>query len=293
MNMQVVVHAGAHMTDEGRLVDCLTDNRENLAAIGTEVPAPGLYRKLLRKILNSVSDHPVPPETRNMVLRAIAHDGSADRLVLSNQTFFGTPKMAVRKGQFYPVAELRIDALRQIFIGDRVELFLAIRNPATLLPALFAETSVGTMIEFLNGTHPTDFRWSGMISRLRTEFPDLPMTIWCNEDTPLIWEEVMREMAGLDPIARLEGGNDLLHDIMSPEGLSRFNAYLESHSGLTEVQKRRVIAAFLDKFALEEELEEELDLPGWTEELVEALTESYDEDVFQIERIPGVTLITP
>ena len=80
---------------------------------------------------------------------------------------------------------------------------------------------------------------------------------------------------------------------MSPEGLARFDAYLASHPGLTEVQKRRVIAAFLDKFALEDELEEELDLPGWTEDLVEALTEAYDEDVFQIERIPGVTLVTP
>ena len=59
------------------------------------------------------------------------------------------------------------------------------------------------------------------------------------------------------------------------------------------MQKRRVIAAFLDKFALDEEIEEELDMPGWTEELVAELTEVYDEDVLAIQRIPGVTVLTP
>ena len=54
-----------------------------------------------------------------------------------------------------------------------------------------------------------------------------------------------------------------------------------------------MIAAFLDKFALDEEIEEELDMPGWTEELVAELTEVYDEDVLAIQRIPGVTVLTP
>ncbi len=54
-----------------------------------------------------------------------------------------------------------------------------------------------------------------------------------------------------------------------------------------------MIAAFLDKFAIEEELEEELDIPGWSEEVVDTLTEIYDEDVFEISRIPGVTFISP
>ena len=44
---------------------------------------------------------------------------------------------------------------------------------------------------------------------------------------------------------------------MSKEGMQRFAAYLKSHPDMTEIQKRRVISAFLDKFALEEEIEEE------------------------------------
>ena len=62
---------------------------------------------------------------------------------------------------------------------------------------------------------------------------------------------------------------------------------------MSEPQKRRVIAAFLDKFALDEEIEEELDMPGWTEETVEELTALYDADTAVIEQLPGVKFITP
>ena len=80
---------------------------------------------------------------------------------------------------------------------------------------------------------------------------------------------------------------------MSKEGMERFRAYLKSHPTMTEMQKRRVIAAFLDKFAIEEEIEEELDAPGWTDETVEAVTEVYEEDMLAVGRIPGVSLIAP
>ena len=59
------------------------------------------------------------------------------------------------------------------------------------------------------------------------------------------------------------------------------------------MQKRRVIAAFLDKFAREDMIVEELDLPGWTDAMVNELTEIYDDDVFEISRIPGVNFIAP
>ena len=75
--------------------------------------------------------------------------------------------------------------------------------------------------------------------------------------------------------------------------MQRFAAYLKSHPDMTEIQKRRVISAFLDKFALEEEIEDELDLAGWTKDLMDDMTDVYDEDMLEFQRIPGVTLIAP
>ena len=62
---------------------------------------------------------------------------------------------------------------------------------------------------------------------------------------------------------------------------------------MSEAQKRRVIIAFLDKYALEEEIEEELDMPGWTEDVVDEMSKTYDEDVATIAAMPGVRVLMP
>ena len=38
---------------------------------------------------------------------------------------------------------------------------------------------------------------------------------------------------------------------------------------------------------------EEFDLPGWTAEVVDHLTEAYEEDIYRISRMPGVNFIAP
>ena len=40
-------------------------------------------------------------------------------------------------------------------------------------------------------------------------------------------------------------------------------------------------------------LEEEIDLPGWTPDMVDEITEIYELDVDRIAQMPGVRLITP
>ena len=61
---------------------------------------------------------------------------------------------------------------------------------------------------------------------------------------------------------------------------------------MPEAQKREVMIAFLGKYAIEDALEEELDLPGWSESLVEELTEIYEHDMDEIAEMAGVRLIT-
>ena len=97
----------------------------------------------------------------------------------------------------------------------------------------------------------------------------------------------------MKPDSKIRGGMDLLASIMTREGMRRLRQYLHERPEMTEVFKRKVFAAFLDKFALEEELEEELDIADWTPEFVEEIEQAYDADVAQLQKIPGVTLLTP
>ncbi|QYX56574.1 hypothetical protein K1T73_16255 [Roseovarius sp. SCSIO 43702] len=294
--MQVIIHAGAHMTDDEKLLKCLMGNEPVLSELGTHVPHPSTYRKQLRDLLNDAGATGLPPaDARAQMMRHMGlEDGpEPERIVLSNHGFFGTPRMAVSTGQFYPAAGKRMEIFQRIFEGDDLELFFALRNPASFLPAMTQETRYRTVSEYLGGGDPHDMRWSEMLERVHGDCPQVPITVWCNEDTPLIWSEILREMAGVEPTIRLDGEYLLLREIMTAPGMKRFLSYMDSHPDMTEIQKRRVIVAFLDKFADEEAIEEELDLPGWTEAMVEELSEAYDEDLYAVTRIPGTTLLAP
>ncbi|WP_415403355.1 hypothetical protein [Tateyamaria sp. SN3-11] len=291
--MQLVLHAGAHFTEEERLVRCLLRNKEDFSKRGVAVPGPGKYRTLLKETMAALQAAPPAPDARDVLLDVILDDENADRMILSHMFLFGAPRACVRNGMIYEAAPDRLARLAQLFVHDDIEVFLALRNPATFLPALFENAPQEDMNAFLRGADPFAIRWSDTLSAIRAVAPRITITAWCFEDMPMIWAQIIREMAGLEHGEKIIGGFDLLAEIMSQEGMQRFRAYLKSHPTMTEMQKRRVIAAFLDKFALEDEIEEELDAPGWTEETIDTLTDIYEEDMHVVSRIPGVTFIAP
>jgi len=291
--MQVILHIGAHCTDEDRLINSLLKNAALLARQGTAIPKPSLYRKLLREVLMSLSIAPPSPEAKEVFLAKVLEDEPADRLVLSSENLMGLPHRILENGTFYRLAPKRLAAMADLMAGDEMELFMGIRNPATFLPASFAKVEGRTFLEFLSGVDPLTIRWSEVILRIREAVPDMPITVWCNEDTPLIWGQILREMGALEPNQKIKGNYDLLSEIMTSDGMTRFRTYLRTNPPQTIVQQRRIIAAFLDKYALDEEIEEELDIPDIPEAHLIAMSEAYDEDIYEIERIPGVNFISP
>lgn len=291
--MQLALHTGVHYTEEDRLLKCLLHNKDTFAKRGIAVPGPSSFRGLFRDTLNAMHKAPPGPEARDILLDAALDDASADRIVLSDPNFFRTPATAVMKGHLYPDAATRMMHMAQLFPDDDIEIFMAIRNPASLVPILFDKSMNQNDGPFWGTLTALDLRWSDTLGQIREAAPDIPITVWCNEDLPLIWSQVIREIAGLELHEKITGGFDLLAKIMSKEGMQRFRTYLDSHPDMSEIQKRRVIAAFLDKFAIDDEIEEELDMPGWTEELVDEMSDIYDDDMAIIQRIPGVTMITP
>lgn len=291
--MQIIFHTGAHCTDDDGLLRCLLRNKVMLSERGIGVPGPSTYRQILAETFSAMENTVPSEEARDVLIDAILDDEVADRLVMSNQHFFGPQRLSVREAKFYPRAPQRISQMKELFIEDDVQVFMSIRNPATFLPAVTKIMPARRAQNLLEGCQPSELRWSELLTRIRTMVPDVPLTVWCNEDMPLLWGQVLRELAGLDMSVEIDGDFDLLNEIMTEEGMLRLKAYLKKHPELNEMQTRRVIAAFLDKFAKEDELEEELDMPGWTENFVDDLTDAYDEDLYRIERMPGVTLISP
>ncbi|MEM6373415.1 MAG: hypothetical protein AAF727_11640 [Pseudomonadota bacterium] len=291
--MQLVLHAGAHFTEEDRLLRCLLRNSDAFSQRGITVPGPGKYRTLLKETVAALQEAPPAPDARDVLFDLILEEENADRVILSHMFLFGAPRACVRSGIIYESSPERVAQLSSLFRHDEFELFLAMRNPGTLLPALFENAPQEDMDSFLRGADPFDIKWSETLTEIRAAAPLVKITTWCFEDMPMIWSEIIREMAGLEHGDEIVGEFDLLNDIMSKEGMKRFEEYMKAHPGMTEMQKRRVIAAFLDKFAIEDAIEEELNAPGWSAHDIDVMTELYEEDMLAVARIPGVTFIAP
>ncbi|MEL6574111.1 MAG: hypothetical protein AAFQ64_20895 [Pseudomonadota bacterium] len=291
--MEIVCHIGANCTDEDRLLRSLLRNTGVLAKDGVRVPGPGKYRRLLRETIQGLKGAPPPPNSREVLLDAILDDDRTERLVLSNSNFICIPNRIFENGTFYLLAEPKLRGLRALFPGDEIELYLAIRNPATFIPETFQASKFDDLPTFMRGLHPTEVRWSDLVRRIRQLVPDAKLTVWCNEDTPLLWGRLMRAITGVLPSVPLVGTYDLLKTIMADEGMQRMQAYMTQNPPPTQQHELKIIMAFLDKYAIEDLLEEELDLPEFTQDLVEDLTDRYDNDVDAIAAMPDVIFLDP
>ncbi len=288
--MRIVYHLGAHCTDEERLVRCLLKNRGTLAEQGIVVPSPTRYRKLLRDTAVQLKGASASVETQALVLEQIMDEDVAERLILSWDSFLSFPQWVLR-GTMYAFAGERIRAFTRIFPGIEAEFHLAIRNPATFLPALYDKQKGKDHAEFLENADPLHLRWSDVVRQITTQNPGVPLVIWCDEDTPLIWPEVLQAVSGHADGTALEDTDELLAGIMSPDGLVRMRNYIATHPPQSVLQRRRIVSAFLDKFALPDRVEMEFDFPGWSEVMVAQMTEAYQEDIARIRAMPDVTFI--
>lgn len=290
--MKISFHIGAHCTDEEQLLRSLLRNADVLAQEGVCVPGPSRYRGILADVLNKLKGEKADLDTQEMLIEHFVDLEDAERIVFGHDMFLGAPFRAFENGVLYGLAERNTKRLHNLFPMHQVEFFMGMRDVSTLIPALAAKVPEDKLAEFLSGIDPLHLLWSDAIHAIREANPDCPITVWCNEDTPLIWPEVLHEVAGLDPEVRLMGGLDILVPLMAREGVNRLRTYMASHPILNEIQRRRVLSAFLSKYAIEDQIEEEVTLPGWTEDLMAELSQSYDDDMLEIKSIPGVTLLT-
>lgn len=291
--MQVAFHLGAHSTDEDRLVKTLLRNNDVLTAADIAVPSPMRYRMVLRDALVALKGHPADHATQETVLDAVTEQDNLRRIVFSHEFFLGIPQRVISEDGFYGHAAAKLQPLTNLFPEAETEFHMALVNPAVLIPALIGRIEGASAESVLSGHDPRALRWAPVVRAMVRAAAGRRFVIWCHEDTPLIWPEVLRNLAGLPADQLLAGDFTILAMIMSPEGLERLKTYLASHPPQSVARRRRIVTAFLDKFALPERLETEIALPGWTEALVDDITAAYDADVAEIAAMPGVAFITP
>lgn len=289
--MDIAFHIGTHCTDEDRLVRSLLRDRGPLAERGIAVPAPGRYRPILRDTLLALKGAPASAESQEAILDAILGDDTPSRLVLSHDQFLGLPARAISANGLHARAARRVEGLANLFPDRTCEFHLALRNPATLIPALIAQSPGASYASVVGDRDPMSLRWLTVVESIAAAVPNARLVVWCNEDAPILWPEILRRLAGVGPEAVMAGDDDMLAAVLTPAGLKRMQDYAAANPPASVDQRRRVASVFLDKFARADAVEVDLPFPGWTEALVSRMSEIYDADLSEIADIPGVEVL--
>jgi len=295
--MQLVFHLGAHATDDERLIRTLATNPEAMAGAKAHAPAPGVYRTALRDALIALKGRPADAQTQATLRDACLKGarGEVERLVFSYENFLALPEKAIGPSGLYPAAADKLVPLANLFPQAQTEFHIGLLNPALLLVALHARQPGRDFGEMLAGNAPETLRWGPVIERMAAAARRVgaSLVLWCNEDLPLVGSEVLRAMSGIDTATPITGELTLVEEIMSKEGARRLRSYITQHPPQSVEQRRKVLMAFLEKFARSEALEAEVPLPGWTADLVARIGAAYEEDVTSFASLDGVRLITP
>jgi hypothetical protein len=291
--MQIAFHIGAHCTDEDRLLKSVLKNAQILAQQGIAVPGPGKYRSLIREAIHGLAGNDLHPDTRDILLETITDTQTPRRLVLSNENFLCVPNRIYEHGVFYPQAETKTRGLHRLFPEDEISLFMAIRNPAGFLQDSLARIQQTRIDANLGVLDPEEIRWSDVIRRIKQGAPDTLLTLWCNEDSPLIWDQLIRRLSGIDPQSPITGGTDLLASLLDPEGMAILSDSLAKAPFDSDADRHDMIAAIWSEHARPDVVDQDIELPELDAASVARLTALYEQDLAVIDAMPGVELLLP
>ena len=98
---------------------------------------------------------------------------------------------------------------------------------------------------FVAGQDVGAMRWSEPLAAIRAACPDVPLTVWCNEDLPLVWPDVLRAVAGVG--TELAGEDAILRQIMSPAGFARLEGFPETGKWFERITEREGFQASLPR----------------------------------------------
>ncbi len=290
--MQVAIHFGTHGTEPERMIRTLMENRDWLLGAGVEVVPPGRYKGVLDESLSSLKGGEAPPAMEEVIYDALLESDQVRRMVLSQASLIGSPARCLSDRGFFAAAGGRIRAVAALFPSAEVEVSLAIRNPALQIPHLIER--IGEPYDkVMPGVDPRSLRWGPAMQAILAAFPGRRVIVWCYEDTPLIWPEAVRRIARMPADVPLKSGLAVLGELLPPEGMTELRDALSAAGRLTVEARRKIFAEMLGRHARPEAVLETVTLPGWTQDLVDEMTDLYEEDVAMIAALPGVEFLAP
>ena len=290
--MKLVIHAGVAFSDNGRLLQSLQANGRMFLYYGASIPKHRRYRQLVQPVLDSLWTEPPTPTLHEQFRQAVPAVPGVKRTMVTDEEILGGVTKIIRDDRFYPLAGKRLAYLDQILDDIQIEVFLGIVNPGVFIPKVLNSLTEKRRLSAIESTDFSSLSWLSFVEDIRAKAPNVNVTLWSNEDTPLIWGDILRAMGDLQDDVPLKDEYSLLTSLLSPTGQREVTSLTQQDPAPTKEALRNDLSFLLNDFADPDQIEEEIDLPGWTDELLNAFTELYEQDINKIREMPDVKFLS-
>ena len=291
--MDIAFYIGASCTDDEMLFGILRRQAETLAEGGICVPDPSSYRKLIRDALVSVQRGAALPEAGEIILDAITHGDHPRRLVLGNPNFLAIPSRIFAEGAFYGQAALKIAALAKLFPDNQISLYMGIRSGVGHLNEAFRRSDTQSLSQFMNSVHPLDISWFDLVQRIRRAAPQMELTVWCNEDVPVISPHILMSLADEWQNTFFARSLIPLSDLLDTEGVAAAQAVLLEENSPSIAKDEQIRLAALETFGKYGALTDTITLPEVSPKIINEMQDIYEEDCAAIAALEDVTFLRP
>ncbi|MCX8509871.1 MAG: hypothetical protein ORN49_13510 [Rhodobacteraceae bacterium] len=286
-------HLGCHASDESRLFRSILNSRAALTPNAVGVPGPRTYRLTLPEAMAKLNGDTASEEMQQNILETVLKRDALLRALFFHDNLLCLPEERLSEAGLYAKAPEGFSNLLRLFPDHETVFSFALCNPATVIAFLVQRQKVPAMEALITPDNALKLRWLPTMTRVMLENPELRLTVWCNEDAPLIWPEILRTLSGLGQEVPHAGDLDMVAALMSPDGFNALTEDLVADPPHDISAWRERISLALRSDAKAELMEVEIPMPGWTDELVAEVTELYRQDCLAIAELPGVTFLSP
>jgi hypothetical protein len=285
---QLHIHFAVPFFAGDQLIRSLVPMADQMSREGICIPKPETYRDQITKKAHGAEGGAFMPLEQERLRQHIPED--AKTVILSFNEIMGSSENIFKGGVVYKHATDRIEYLRSLFPNREMSLFFSAANPGSIMCAMMNNGAMG----------PTARReavkmrplWSDLIERIDEVHPDLPVTIWSNEDTPVTWPVVLRKVTGKRKGTTLGGGLVLAAALLDDAGKALFIQEAKVRAPKSERELMLFVNEFLNEYAQESARTFEVDLEGWDQATIDDFEILYDQDIDSCADFEQVTIIT-
>jgi len=294
--MEINVYIGGHEATTKHFISALKENKDTLDAENV-VCFPmedDTFHNLFRasKTIRQGGDI----ETiRTKLLQQLTGVQDANKFIIVDYRVIGNKHRTFEREPFFPRSGGFIKQLKVIFQTHNIHTFTETRNLATFIPSCYSsrifDNFSSSFEDFLATINIENLRWSEYIEREQGRGEArIPATVWRFEDYPYIWRDVIGAMTGISKY----------QDLLSPAAPFDFNDNLQMALLLYKYTQKYPVKSDdefekLKKIFLEHKpaTSREIISTDWSAKRIEALTNSYNDDWYYIERMENVETIRP